>query len=242
MRHLKAGRKFGRTSAHRKALFKNMVTALIRRERIRTTLAKAKELRSKVEKTITLGKKGTLHARRHALQLVADKGSLNKLFGSLAERYASRPGGYTRIIKLGHRLGDDAPMAFIELVDREGEVAPKSPIKGKQKADETAKTKITNEKKKTPEKKKKEAKTTTKKTVAKKSDSEKKKIEKTAKEKTADQKSKAPEKKKIEKTAKEKTADQKSKAPEKKKNETKASTKNKKEEKNDKKKGKDKKK
>ena len=78
MRHLKAGRKLGRTSAHRKALFRNMVTALIRRERIRTTLAKAKELRGKVEKTITLGKKGTLHARRHALQLVADKDYLKK--------------------------------------------------------------------------------------------------------------------------------------------------------------------
>ena len=133
MRHLKAGRKLGRTSAHRKALFRNMVTALIRRERIRTTLAKAKELRGKVEKTITLGKKGTLHARRHALQLVADKDSLKKLFGSLAERYATRPGGYTRIIKLGHRLGDDAPMAFIELVDREGESPANPPAKGKKK-------------------------------------------------------------------------------------------------------------
>ena len=119
MRHLKAGRKFGRTSAHRKALFRNMVTALIRQERIRTTLAKAKELRGKVEKTITLGKRGTLHARRHALRLVADKDSLKKLFGPLAERYASRPGGYTRVIKLGHRLGDDAPMAIIELVDKD---------------------------------------------------------------------------------------------------------------------------
>ena len=134
MRHLKAGRKFGRTSAHRKALFRNMVTALIGRERIRTTLAKAKELRGKVEKTITLGKKGTLHARRHALRLVADKDSLKKLFGPLAERYANRPGGYTRVIKLGHRLGDDAPMAFIELVDREGEAVPKPHAKGKKDA------------------------------------------------------------------------------------------------------------
>jgi large subunit ribosomal protein L17 len=108
-----------------------MVTAFIGRERIRTTLAKAKELRGKVEKTITLGKKGTLHARRHALRLVADKDSLKKVFGPLAERYANRPGGYTRVIKLGHRLGDDAPMAFIELVDREGEAVPKPPAKGK---------------------------------------------------------------------------------------------------------------
>ena len=138
MRHLKAGRKLGRTSAHRKALFRNMVSALIQRERIRTTLAKAKELRGKVEKTITLGKKGTLHARRHALQLVADKDSLKKLFGALAERYASRPGGYTRIIKLGHRLGDDAPMAFIELVDREDEIAQKLPATEKKKKEAAA--------------------------------------------------------------------------------------------------------
>ena len=129
MRHLKAGRKLGRTSAHRKALFRNLVTALIRQERIQTTLAKAKELRGKVEKTITLGKKGTLHARRNALKLVANKDSLKKIFGPLAERYATRPGGYTRVIKLGHRLGDDAPMAFIELVDRESESTIKQPVK-----------------------------------------------------------------------------------------------------------------
>ena len=172
MRHLKTGRTLGRTSAHRKALFRNMVTALIRQERIRTTLAKAKELRGKVEKTITLGKKGTLHARRHALQLVADKDSLKKLFGSLAERYAARPGGYTRIIKLGHRLGDDAPMAFIELVDREGEAAQKAPVKGKKKAEETIKKKTADEKKKAPAKKK-EAKAPAKKKEAKKNNKEK---------------------------------------------------------------------
>ena len=130
MRHLKSGRKLGRTSAHRKALFRNMVTALIRSERIRTTLAKAKELRSHVEKTITLGKKGTLHARRQALQVVNDKEAFLKLFGPLSERYAERPGGYTRIIRVGNRRGDDAPMALIELVDREEE-APAPPVKGK---------------------------------------------------------------------------------------------------------------
>ena len=130
MRHLKAGRKFGRTSAHRKALFRNLVGALIQRERIRTTLAKAKELRGKVEKTITLGKKGTIYARRQAFKLAPQKESVRKLFGDLAERYASRPGGYTRIIKIGPRRGDNAPMAFIELVDREGK-APE-PKKGKE--------------------------------------------------------------------------------------------------------------
>ena len=129
MRHLKAGRKFGRTSAHRKALFRNLVGALIQRERISTTLAKAKELRGKVEKTITLGKKGTLHARRQAFKLAPQKDTIRKVFGSLAERYAKRPGGYTRIIKIGPRRGDNAPMAYIELVDREGE-AP-APQKGK---------------------------------------------------------------------------------------------------------------
>ena len=130
MRHLKAGRKFGRTSAHRKALFRNLVGALIQRERISTTLAKAKELRGKVEKTITLGKRGTLHARRQAFKLVPAKDAVQKVFGHLAERYANRPGGYTRIIRIGHRKGDDAPMAFIELVDREGDEA-KPAVKGK---------------------------------------------------------------------------------------------------------------
>ena len=93
MRHLKAGRKFGRTSAHRKALFRNLVGVLIQKERISTTLAKAKELRGKVEKTITLGKRGTLHARRQAFKLVPAKDAVKKVFGTLAERYASRPGG-----------------------------------------------------------------------------------------------------------------------------------------------------
>ena len=192
MRHLKASRKFGRTSAHRKALFRNMVTALIRRERIRTTLAKAKELRGKVEKTITLGKKGTLHARRHALLLVADKDSLKKLFGSLAERYATRPGGYTRIIKLGHRLGDDAPMAFIELVDREGGAAQKTLANKKEKVQETAKKKTANVKNEASEKKKNEAKAPAKKQATKKPADGVKKVEKTAKKKSA---TKAPVKK-----------------------------------------------
>ena len=184
MRHLKTGRKFGRTSAHRKALFRNMVTALIDRERIRTTLAKAKELRGKVEKTITLGKKGTLHARRHALKLVADKDSLKKIFGPLAERYANRPGGYTRVIKLGHRLGDDAPMAFIELVDREDEPSIKPSGKGRKKVEETAKKAVAGEKIK------KDAKKSITKATVEKSDGEKKKIAQT-KKKPVDKKEKS---------------------------------------------------
>ena len=151
MRHLKAGRKFGRTSAHRKALFRNLVGALIQRERISTTLAKAKELRGKVEKTITLGKKGTLHARRQAFKLAPGKEAVQKVFGPLAERYAKRPGGYTRIIRIGHRKGDDAPMAFIELVDREDEA--KAPSKEKaipEKEAKGTKPKVTEKKKAEP--------------------------------------------------------------------------------------------
>ena len=101
------------------------------RERIRTTLAKAKEMRSKIEKTITLGKKGTLHARRLAFKTVSQKDALQKLFGPLSERYAERKGGYTRIIKIGNRRGDDAAMAFIELVDRDDQ-ADSQPVEAKE--------------------------------------------------------------------------------------------------------------
>ena len=181
MRHLKAGRKLGRTSAHRKALFRNLVTALIRQERIQTTLAKAKELRGKVEKTITLGKKGTLHARRHALKLVSNKDSLKKIFGPLAERYATRPGGYTRVIKLGHRLGDDAPMAFIELVDRESESTIKQPAKSKKKTEVASDKKVEGESKNAPEKDKKPP---IQKKADKKNSEGGKSVEKTAKKKT----------------------------------------------------------
>ena len=194
MRHLKAGRKLGRTSAHRKALFRNMVTALIDKERIRTTLAKAKELRGKVEKTITLGKKGTLHARRHALKLVADRSSLKKIFGPLSERYANRPGGYTRVIKLGHRLGDDAPMAFIELVDREGD----TPVKEKKKVEGAANKKKAVDQKTddTKKDKKTSTKSPTSKTAGKKPDGEKKKVTPAAKKKAVDEKSGSDTKKK----------------------------------------------
>ena len=151
MRHLKAGRKFGRTSAHRKALFRNLVGALIERERISTTLAKAKELRGKVERTITLGKKGTLHARRQAFKLAPQKEAVQKVFGSLADRYANRPGGYTRIIKIGPRRGDNAPMAFIELVDREGETpAPKEEAQKKPATKKETKPKATEKKETKP--------------------------------------------------------------------------------------------
>ena len=119
MNHRKTGRKLGRTSAHRKALFRNMVTSLLEHEQIRTTDAKAKELRGVAERMITLGKRGTLHARRQALRTIRSKDVTSKLFDELASRYADRPGGYTRVIKLGQRPGDAAPMAIIELVDRD---------------------------------------------------------------------------------------------------------------------------
>ncbi len=119
MRHRLSGRKLGRTSAHRKAMFGNMAAALVKHEQIKTTLPKAKELRPVVDKLITLGKRGDLHARRQALAVLHDRGLAEKLFTTLAERYATRPGGYTRVLKAGFRYGDSAPMAIIELVDRD---------------------------------------------------------------------------------------------------------------------------
>ena len=123
MNHRKTGRKLGRTSAHRKALFRNMVTSLLEHEQIRTTDAKAKELRGVAERMITLGKKGTLHARRQALQTIKCKDVTSKVFDELADRYRERPGGYTRVIKIGQRAGDAAPMSIIELVDRDAQSA-----------------------------------------------------------------------------------------------------------------------
>ena len=119
MRHGMSGRKLNRTSAHRKAMFANMAVALIKHEQIKTTLPKAKELRPITEKLITLGKRGNLHARRQALSMLQDRAIAEKLFTTLAERYANRAGGYTRVLKAGFRYGDSAPMAYIELVDRD---------------------------------------------------------------------------------------------------------------------------
>lgn len=120
MRHGMSGRKLNRTSAHRKALFINMAQAIIKHEQIKTTLPKAKEMRPIVDRLITLGKRGNLHARRQALtRLGGDKKLADKLFTSLAERYKDRPGGYTRVLRAGFRYGDSAPMAIMELVDRD---------------------------------------------------------------------------------------------------------------------------
>lgn len=121
MRHRKAGRKLNRTSSHRKAMFANMASALLKHEQIITTLPKAKELRPIVERLITLGKRGSLHARRQAISKLpaSDKEIVQKLFDVLAERYKERNGGYTRVLKAGFRHGDAAPVAVIELVDRD---------------------------------------------------------------------------------------------------------------------------
>jgi large subunit ribosomal protein L17 len=119
MRHRHGARKLNRTSTHRKAMFSNMVVSLLTHEQIKTTLPKAKELRRVTDKMITLGKRGTLHARRQAYSYLRDDGAVAKLFSALAERYKDRPGGYTRVLKAGFRYGDSAPMAVIELVDRD---------------------------------------------------------------------------------------------------------------------------
>ncbi len=119
MRHRLSGRKLNRSSSHRKAMFKNMAAALIKHEQITTTLAKAKDLRRVTDRLVTLGKRGGLHARRRALAVLKDNGLAEKLFSTLAKRYADRPGGYTRVLRAGYRYGDSAPMAVIELVDRD---------------------------------------------------------------------------------------------------------------------------
>ena len=137
MRHLKKSRRFGRSPSHRRAMFNNMVTSLFLHERILTTLEKAKELRRLAEKMVTLGKRGTLAARRLAAkrlqttgrkegkQTISEETALRRLFETIAPRFADRPGGYTRIIRTGHRLGDNAAMAFIELLPEERKAATK---------------------------------------------------------------------------------------------------------------------
>ena len=119
MRHGMSGRKFSRTSAHRKAMFENLAVALLKHEQIKTTLPKAKDLRPIVEKLITLGKRGGLHSRRQVLAKLQDTKITEKVFTTLAQRYAGRPGGYVRILKAGFRFGDAAAVAVIELVDRD---------------------------------------------------------------------------------------------------------------------------
>jgi large subunit ribosomal protein L17 len=119
MRHQKSGRKLNRTASHRWALMRNLITSLLRNEKIKTTDPKAKELRRWAERVITLGKQGSLHARRQVFTIVQDKAVVRKLFDSIAPRFKDRPGGYTRIVKIGIRRGDAAPVSIIELVGGE---------------------------------------------------------------------------------------------------------------------------
>ena len=119
MRHKLAYRKLNRTSEHRKALFKNMLNSLIKYEQITTTLPKAKELKPKIDKVITLGKKNSLHSKKNLFAELQSKTSVQKLLKTLSQRYEKRKGGYSRVIRAGFRYGDDAPMAIIELVDRD---------------------------------------------------------------------------------------------------------------------------
>jgi large subunit ribosomal protein L17 len=144
MRHLKSGRKLNRSSSHRHAMWRNMVTSLLQHEHLQTTDAKAKELRRFAERMITLGKRGTLHARRQALAFVRSRPVVAKLFDDIAPRFSTRPGGYTRITKLGTRRGDAAPLSLIELTERsdrartEAEKKRERRRKAQQKKDEQA--------------------------------------------------------------------------------------------------------
>jgi large subunit ribosomal protein L17 len=138
MRHRLHGRGFSRKSAHRKAMFENLAAALIKHEQIKTTLPKAKDLRPIVERLITLGKHGGLANRRRAIAALQDAVLANKLMTVLAERYADRPGGYTRIIKAGYRYGDNAPMALIEFVERDPEAKGKDSGPTGRESDEAA--------------------------------------------------------------------------------------------------------
>jgi large subunit ribosomal protein L17 len=125
MRHRKSGKRLGRNTSHRTAMMRNMVTSFFDSERITTTDARAKELRKQAEKLITMARRGDLHSRRLVLQVMRDKKTVDKLFETIAPRYADRPGGYTRIIKIGHRSGDNAALSVIELVEESFTAKPK---------------------------------------------------------------------------------------------------------------------
>jgi large subunit ribosomal protein L17 len=127
VRHQKSGRKLGRDAAHRKALYANLTAALIQHGRIRTTEAKAKEVRPIAEQMITLGKRGDVHAHRQAVAFLRSKSVAHTLFAEVAPRFADRPGGYTRIVRIGPRQGDAAPMAYLELVDHEPKARAAAP-------------------------------------------------------------------------------------------------------------------
>ena len=214
MRHRKASLKLNRTTSHRKAMFRNMVTSLFKHERIRTTGAKAKELRRWADHIITLAKRGDLHARRQALSIIREKGVVHKLFEQAHERFGNSAGGYTRIVKLGRRAGDAAPMSLIELVVPEAGGKKKAKKKAGKSAAEKKKTKTdkkakieTTQEKKQPKKKaksdKKEEKSDVKSEKAPKAKREpKKEAAQTKPEEKAEDKPKRASKKKTEKDPK----------------------------------------
>ena len=203
MRHRKASLKLNRTTSHRKAMFRNMVTSLFKHERIRTTGAKAKELRRWADHIITLATRGDLHARRQALSIIREKGVVHKLFEEAHERFGNSAGGYTRIVKLGRRAGDAAPMSLIELVVPEA--GGKKKAKKKAKAGKKTAAATAPEKKTTPKKAKsakKEEKADAKPEKASKAKKEpKKKASETKSEEKAEDKPKRASKKKTEKDA-----------------------------------------
>lgn len=194
MRHRKASLKLNRTTSHRQAMFRNMVTSLFKHERIRTTGVKAKELRRWADHIITLAKRGDLHARRQALSIIREKGVVHKLFSEANERFGNSAGGYTRIVKLGRRAGDAAPMSLIELVASETGVKKKTKKKAGKSAAEKKKTKVdkkaeaeTKEEKKTPTRE--EEKGEVKKKTAAKKKAEEEKPKKASREKADSKKS-----------------------------------------------------
>lgn len=193
MRHNMANRKLGRTSAHRAALFRNQLASMVLSERIITTLIKAKELRPLIEKLVTLGREDSVHNRRQAGRSLPDTELVKKLFEQIAPRFAQRPGGYTRIVKLGPRRGDGAEMAILEFIDYEGVNAP-APEKGAKKAPkkEAAPAEGGDEKDAAPKAEKPAKKPAAKKAAPKKEKAEKK----PAKKKASDDKSKKSTKKK----------------------------------------------
>ncbi len=146
MRHLKSGRKLNRTASHRKAMLANLAVSLLDKERITTTIVKAKELRSFVARLITYGKKGSLHAIRLAARKIKDRNVLNKLFNDIAPAYKDREGGYTRIVKIGRRKGDNSDMSIIELVGRKGDTVSKKKTKKKSTAKQAKAAKKTDQK------------------------------------------------------------------------------------------------
>jgi large subunit ribosomal protein L17 len=197
MRHRVAGRKFSRHTQHRELMFRNMLVSLLEHERIKTTLAKGKELRSWADRIITLGKRGTLHARRRAFALLRDKGIVKKLFDEIAPKFKDRAGGYTRVYKLGWRQGDAAPLSLVELVTfTHPEEKKKSTITTKAKE---VLEKVTPKKKEKVEKKEKVKEKAKEKPKEKEKEKKEKKVKKEEKEAPKEKKTK-PKKKNSEKS------------------------------------------